>query len=271
MKNPRKNMLVLRVVLGITLPSAIFSTALSAHAADSAAVEPDYSFTYNVGAVTDYRVRGISQTSGQPALQGGIDFAHKSGLYVGVAGSNVKWVKELNGATKGSYEVDLYGGFKAQIDDTGLSYDVGAIRYNYPGNNSGVGGALPAGTFVNASTTELYGALTYKIYTLKYNRSVTDFLGNVNSSGSQYFDLSAAVDMTNGFTLTPHIGRQLIPNQPIPGSYTDYALTLAKDFGNGLVATAAVMSTNADKTFYTDTKGRYLGNTTLVVGAKYSF
>ena len=31
--------------------------------------------TFNVGAVTDYRYRGISQTRQKPALQGGFDFA----------------------------------------------------------------------------------------------------------------------------------------------------------------------------------------------------
>ncbi|MBC7415353.1 MAG: hypothetical protein H7327_10515 [Herminiimonas sp.] len=233
--------------------------------------EPDTSLTYNVGVTSDYRVRAIAQTSGKPAIQGGVDFAMKNGLYLGLAASNVKWVKEFNGATKGSYELDLYGGYKAQITDTGFSYDVGVIHYRYPGNNSGVAGFFPAGTYANANTTEIYGALTYGIYTFKYNRSLGNFLGNVDSSGSQYFDLSAAVDMTNGYALTPHIGRQLIPNQPGKANYSDIALTLSKDFGNGLVATAAALATNADRTFYTDTRGRFLANSTVAVGLKYSF
>jgi uncharacterized protein (TIGR02001 family) len=247
---------------------AVGAISLAAHAEGP---EPNYSITYNVGAVTDYRVRGIAQTSKRPALQGGIDFAHKEGLYLGTAASNVKWVKELNGATKGDYELDLYGGFRAELAPS-WSYDVGVINYRYPGNNSGVGGVLPAGTFSNANTVEIYGALTYKTYTFKYNRSTTNFLGNLDSSGSQYFDLSAAIDLTNGYTLTPHIGRQLIPGQPGDiGDYSDTALTLAKDFGNGFVATAAILATNADRVFYTDTNGRYLANRTLVLGVKYSF
>jgi uncharacterized protein (TIGR02001 family) len=247
---------------------AVGGMTLAAHAEGP---EPDYSITFNVGAVTDYRVRGIAQTSKQPAIQGGVDFAHKDGIYLGTAVSNVKWVKELNGATKGDYELDLYGGYRDELAPS-LTYDIGVINYRYPGNNSGVGGVLPAGTFDNANTVEIYGALTYKMFTVKYNRSVGNFLGNVSSSGSQYFDLSAAIDLTNGYTLTPHIGRQLIPNQPGDlGNYSDIALTLAKDFGNGFVATVAAMATNADRTFYTDTKGRYLGNGTLVAGVRYSF
>src|SRR5205823_2532365 len=136
-----------------------------------------------------------------------------------------------------------------------FSYDVGVITYQYPGNNSGDAGTPGAGLFSNASTTEVYGSLTYKMFTLKYNRSVTDFLGNLDSKGSQYFDLSAAFDLGHGFTLTPHVGRQLIPNQALPASYSDASLTLAKDFGNGLVVTAAAIGTNADRAFYTDLRG----------------
>jgi uncharacterized protein (TIGR02001 family) len=255
----------------IMLPIAAAGACASAAAAEEKGPEPEYTLAFNVGVVSDYRVRGIAQTSTKPAIQGGIDFGLKNGLYLGTAASNVRWVKEFNGATKGNYELDLYGGFKSQIGDTGFSYDVGVIHYRYPDNNSGVAGFYPAGTYSNANTTEAYGALTYGIYTFKYNRSLGDFLGNVNSSGSQYFDLSAAVDLTNGFTLTPHIGRQLIPNQVGRASYTDYALTLAKDFGNGFSATAAFIGSDADRTFYTDTRGRFLGDNTIVVGAKYTF
>ena len=240
--------------------------------AQAEGLEPETTLSYNVGALTDYRVRGIAQTSFKPAIQGGIDWAHRSGFYAGVFGSNVRWVKELNGATQGSVEVDLYGGFKGAIDDLPLTYDLGVITYQYPGNNSGVGGVLPAGTFANANTVEVYGAISYKIVTLKVNRSIGNFLGNLNSSGSMYFDLSAAVDLGNAFSLTPHIGRQTISNQAgNMGDYTDLSLTLAKDFGNGLVLSAMATHTNADTVFYTDTNGRNLGKSALVLGLKYNF
>ena len=240
--------------------------------AQAEALEPESTLSYNIGALSDYRVRGIAQTSFKPALQAGIDFAHRSGFYAGVFGSSVRWVKEFNGATKGSTEVDLYGGFKGATDYLPLTYDVGVITYQYPGNNSGVGGVLPAGSFANANTTEVYAAVSYKIFTLKVNRSVGNFLGNLNSSGSLYVDLSAAVDLGNGFALTPHIGRQTIPHQAGNlGNYTDLSLTLAKDFGNGLVASAMATRTNADTVFYTDTNGRYLGKSALVLGLKYNF
>lgn len=262
--------------------------AATAAMAQAKAPEPDYTVSYNIGVVSDYRFRGITQTSEKPALQGGVDFAHKSGFYLGAWGSNVKWVKEVNGATKGSYEVDLYGGFKGPIAN-GFGFDVGVITYQYPGNNSGVANrtytnAVAAGAYGNASTTEYYGALTYSVATLKYSRSAGRFLGNLNSSGSTYLDLSAAFDLGNGFTLTPHVGYQKIPNQnntnAITGqvktgdaaNYTDYSLTLAKDLGNGLSVSIAATDTNAKKGgFYTDLKNRFIADSAEFVGLKYTF
>ncbi len=237
--------------------------------------------SYNIGAVSDYRVRGITQTANQPSIQGGIDYSHASGFYAGAwAASNLKWIKEFNGATKGDYEVDLYGGYKSEIMP-GLSYDVGAITYQYPGNDSG-DAASPGGStsLTNATTYEIYGALTYKIVTLKYNQSVGDFLGVRDSNGSRYWDLSANFDLGSGYALVPHVGRQTIPanigNASDNASYTDYALTLTKDFGGGVTGSLAYVATNADEAFYTQSvsnggDARFLAKNGVVVGVKYSF
>ena len=252
--------------------------ATSASFAQTKAPEPDYTVAYNVGVVSDYRFRGLSQTSLKPALQLGVDFAHKSGFYLGAFGSNVNWVKDFNLATKGSYELDLYGGFKGNITED-LGFDVGLITYIYPGNTSGKAGTPSGGNYSNANTNEIYAGLTYNVFSFKYSRSMGDFLGNLRSGGSQYFDLSANFDLGNGFTLTPHIGRQTVPNQNFGGStdgkaanYMDYALTLGKDFGSGLSGTAALIGTDTKRPgFYRDSKDKDLGKSTLVVGVKYTF
>jgi uncharacterized protein (TIGR02001 family) len=251
--------------------------ATAALAEDKAAPVPDYTLAYNIGAVNDYRFRGITQTNYGAAVQGGVDFAHKSGVYLGAWASNVNWVKQVNGASKGDYELDLYGGYKGEIKP-GLSYDVGFITYQYPGNDSGdAGSQLGAGAYSNASTKEVYLAVTYGLATLKYNQSLGDFLGNLSSNGSRYWDLSAAFDLGNGYSLTPHVGRQTIPNQPGDiANYTDYALTLGKDFGNGFSASAAMIATNADQTFYVNQSapigdGKYIAKNGAVIGVKYTF
>jgi uncharacterized protein (TIGR02001 family) len=249
--------------------AALLSVVSVGAFAQAKAPEPDYTLSYNVGVVTDYRFRGIAQTSKKPAIQGGVDFAHKSGFYLGAWGSNVRWIKDFNGATKGNLEIDLYGGYKGEIAKD-FGFDVGLIAYQYPGNNSGKAGTPGAGTVTNANTTEIYGALTYSVVTAKYSRSTGTFLGFLNSSGSDYFDLSAAFDLGNGFTLTPHVGVQKVAKNKL-FNYTDYSLTLAKDMGNGFTLTAAATGTNAKKAPYTDFNGKFIGNGTLVVGAKYSF
>jgi uncharacterized protein (TIGR02001 family) len=243
-----------------------FAFALTALLAGTAAMaqtkapEPDYTLAYNVGVTTDYRFRGISQTSFKPALQAGIDFAHKSGFYLGAWGSNVSWIKDFATATDGSLEVDLYGGYKGEISKD-LTYDVGVITYQYPSNNAAT----------NANTTEIYGALSYSIVTAKYSYSTGNFVANADSSGSAYFELAANFDLGNGFTLTPHVGHQTIPNQSSNADYTDYALTLGKDFGNGLSASVSAIKTTADDAFYKVGTFDNLGKSTVAVGLKYSF
>ena len=247
--------------------------ATSASFAQTKAPEPDYTLAYSVGVVTDYRFRGLAQSAFKPALQLTADFAHKSGFYLGAFGSNVNWIKDFNGATKGSYELDLFGGYKGSISKD-LGYDVGLVAYIYPGNNSGAAGTPGAGIAKNANTTEIYGALTYSVLTAKYSRSVGNFLGFPESSGSQYFDLSANIDVGNGFTVTPHIGKQKVAGTLIAGAgdYMDYSITVAKDFGGGISANAALIGTDTKKPgFYTDVNSKDLGKSTLVVGLKYSF
>lgn len=248
---------------------ALAALSLSGAAfAQTAPAAPDYSLSANVGLVSDYRFRGIAQTSRKPALQAGADFSHASGFYAGIWGSSVKWVKDFNGATKGSYEVDLYGGFKKEVLD-GLTLDLGLVTYRYPGNNSGAAGTPGAGLFSKADTNEWYVGAAYRMFTLKYNRAMGDFLGNLGTSGSTYIDLSAAFDLGNGLTLTPHVGHQKVRNISV-ASYTDYALTLTKDFGNGFAASAAYVGSDAKRAFYTDFSGRYIGNDTVVLGLKYT-
>jgi uncharacterized protein (TIGR02001 family) len=222
---------------------------------------------FNAGVVTDYRYRGISQSRLKPAVQGGVDFT-QGGLYLGAWGSTIKWVKDagtIAGADAGStnVEIDLYGGYKGELAKD-LTYDVGGLYYLYPGNKvKDLGGE-------NANTFELYGALTYGPATLKYSHAVTHTFGNPDSKNSFYVDLSAGFEVA-GLTVTPHVGYQKIKG-PVDevGTYTDYSLTVSKDF-SGLVVSAAVVGTDADKDWYVSPAGKFLGKTSVVLGLKYNF
>jgi uncharacterized protein (TIGR02001 family) len=237
----------------VALMSAL--VASGAVMAQTKAPEPDYTLSFNVGAVTDYRYRGISQSRRKPAVQGGVDFAMKSGFYVGTWASSIKWIKDAGGDTNA--EVDLYGGYKFSTGD--YAFDVGVLRYFYPGSS------LP----VNPDTTEVYLAGTYGPATLKYSHSTTNLFGFSDSKGSGYLDLSATFDTGYwGLTVTPHVGYQKVRHNS-PASYTDWSVTLGKDFGSGITGSLAYVDTNADA--YFSPSGKDLGKSTLVLGVKYAF
>ena len=235
------------------------SLAIAGNAfAQAAPAAPESTLSFNVGGVNEYRYRGISQSRFDTALSGGADYADKSGVYVGVWGSSIKWIKDAGG--KANTEVDYYGGYKFTVGDVG--YDIGFLRYDYSGN------ALKP----SANTNEFYGAATMGPVTLKYSQSTGNLFGFANSKGSSYVDLTATFDLGDGYSLVPHIGYQAVKGAGNGiYSYTDTALTLGKDLGNGLAASAAIIGTNAKTGSYVSPAGKQLGKSGLVVGLKYSF
>jgi uncharacterized protein (TIGR02001 family) len=256
-------------------------TAPAAAASEPAAAPAD-PLSFNIGAVTDYRYRGISQTHLKPAVQGGIDYAFASGLYVGTWMSNIEWIKDWGRAAgvnvgRAPLEWDLYGGYKGEIMKD-LTYDVGALVYYYPTNHLG---AVPDSA--NADTAEIYGALTYSIVTVKYSHAVTNLFGFANSKNSGYLEAVANVDLGNGFSVAPHIGHQRVAGTTPGGvdnsyfSYTDYSVTGAKDFGNGWAVTLAAVGTSTKSTngvaayAAPNDPSKNLGKTTVVLGVKKTF
>jgi uncharacterized protein (TIGR02001 family) len=233
-----------------------WKTLIGLTAAAAAAIVPALSqaqVAYNVGAVSDYRYRGISQTRLKPALQGGVDYT-AGAFYVGAWASTIKWIKDGGGGA--NVELDLYGGYKGEITK-GLTYDAGLLAYIYPGHDLAV----------SPQTTEIYGALTYGPATLKYSHSVNNLFGFDDSKGSGYIDLAATFEITDGWMITPHIGRQTVKNFGA-ASYTDASLTVSKDF-KGLVVSLAAVDTNTSA--YRGANNKDLGKRGVVLGVKYNF
>lgn len=225
--------------------------------------------TFNAAVSSDYRYRGISQSRLKPAVSAGADYAAANGFYVGTWASTIKWIKDFNGDA--DLELDVYGGYKGEITK-GLGFDVGALQYLYPSAKTAAWDSI----YKNPNTTEVYGALTFGPATAKLSYSLSNLFGNYDfargkdSKGSYYFDLSAPYEVGGGVTLTPHIGYQKVHNIA-NASYTDYALTVSKDI-SGFTLSAALVGTDADKTFYgSPANGKFLGKSGLVIAAKYSF
>ena len=218
---------------------------------DAAAPASPHTLTGNLGIYSSYRFRGIDQTFGKPALQGGIDYSHSSGFYLGNWNSNVS---SGAGMPDGNLEMDFYGGYKFSAGDFG--FDLGAIYYYYPGSEAKVLSTVrPNSGSVN--NKEIYIGATWKFLSVKYFYSFDDYfslrgfddtpaLGNTtkDTKGSSYLDFSASYDLGNGWGINGHVGLLNLENVK-NGDYTDWKIGVTKDI-SGWVFGLAYIDTNAD-------------------------
>jgi uncharacterized protein (TIGR02001 family) len=147
------------------------------------AVSAQAEITGNVAVVSDYNWRGITQTAQDPAIQGGIDYSHSSGFYLGTWASNV----DFGDCCDENAEVDLYGGFRG--GET-ITYDVGLIYYAYPGAD-------------DLDFAEIYAGLGWQWLSGKISYS-NDF-GNSGDSAF-YYEANASHELPANFGVTAHIG-----------------------------------------------------------------
>jgi uncharacterized protein (TIGR02001 family) len=160
--------------------------------------------TGNLGLTSDYRFRGVSQSQNAPAVQGGIDYAHSSGLYIGNWNSSVSSQVYTNGA---GVESDLYAGYKKEVWN-GISIDVGSYNYFYPRATT------PAKTGSNYDTYEGYVGLDYKgLVAAKYSQTLGNgYFGTANSKGTNYTQLDAKLPVINKLSVVAHYGRTNVAN-----------------------------------------------------------
>ncbi len=185
--------------------------ALTARADEVAAPQPDYTITGNAAIVSDYMFRGISQTWGNPAVQGGGDLTMKNGFAAGFWASSIS----QNSYPGGLMELDLYASYGANFNDD-WSWRAGLYGYVYPGGNlDEAKPPLPSRSF---NTLEANASLTWKWLTLKYNYSLTDYFAidteqgyRGDSKGTQYIQLDAAIPLSDRWSLALHAAHTDIP------------------------------------------------------------
>lgn len=240
----RKTLIAAAVTGLFSLPSVVMAQA----AAPAAAPASPHTITGNLSIASDYRFRGITQTFEKPALQGGIDYSHSSGFYLGNWNSNVS---SGAGFPDGNLEMDFYGGYKTSFGDVGL--DVGAIYYYYPGSEGrGLGVGADSGSVTNK---EIYIGATWKFLSVKYFYSLDDYFSlrgvnalgvstGKNTKGTSYLDLGASYDLGDGWGINGHVGLLSLDNVH-NGDYTDWKIGVTKDIA-GWVFSAAYVDTNAD-------------------------
>ena len=203
---------------------------------------------------SDYVFRGVSQSNQKPALQGGVEYAHDGGFYLGAWGSSISWLSDLSTSAapvSSSLELDAYGGYRGKFNDV-VGYDVGANYYWYPGS-------YPSG-FNSANTLELYAGISIAAsdklsFGAKYSYATTDLFGYVDSDGSGYLDLSANLAVADGWALAAHAGKQWIEGNEA-FEYTDWKLGVTRTFDSGFSLGLAYTGTDAEDALYTNPFGK---------------
>jgi len=208
--------------------------------------------TGNLSLNSDYRFRGISQTMENAAFQGGLDFTHKSGLYIGNWNSNVS--ADQYAGTSG-LESDVYAGFRTEIGKLGV--DFGVLRYTYSG----------AGSF---NTTEAYIGAGIGPISAKVSQSTTDYFGTANSKGTRYYEVNLAQPV-GSVTVVAHAGYTDVANQSA-NDYKDYNVGITKDIA-GLTVGAKyfVNDLTASYEAANTVNGKKLYDKGLVVSVSKSF
>ncbi len=197
------------------MKKTLIATALLATTSTAALAE----ISGNVSMTSDYMFRGISQTDNQMAIQGGLDYAHDSGFYVGTWASNVS-PDFFNGAGHDpQIELDLYAGFSGELAG-GIGYDFGILHYDYPG-------------YDDANTDELYISGSMAGFTVSLN--YTDELAFAASTESAWY-LSAGyeMDLPQDFGLSVSVGLNDGdafdggPGAFLSDSYVDWSIGISK-------------------------------------------
>lgn len=189
--------------------------AVEAVVAAPAEPAPPYTLSFNLGLYSNYMFRGVALSDG-PAVQGGIDWAHSSGFYLGTWFSNID--KEF--AVGNHLEVDLYGGY-AHTFENGVGVNFLGNYYWYPDNEKAAGKSI--------DTFEVSAAISYKFLTYTYYNALTDYYGARDSKNADYHELKVNQKLPIGdLNFMAKVGYQNTRN--LTGDQGDYAIGLNRDF-----------------------------------------
>ncbi len=279
--------------------SSAFASAEDAAPAVAAAAAPApaYTLTYNLGMYSDYIFRGVSFSNG-PALQGGIDWAHSSGFYLGTWFSNLDPDLFGQNATLGSkgnhLETDFYAGY-AHTFENGFGVNFLGNYYKYFEGRSASSydvAGNPILTGHKQDTFEASVALSYKWFTYTYFNVLTDWYGqnatnssfgsirNRDTKNSDYNELKFNYTLpVADLNLMAKVGYQTTSN--LQGDQGDFAVGLNRNFSlpsagkplEGFNAGAIYSDTFNVKnpTYYVDVNGNVINGKHLMFFVKRSW
>jgi len=201
---------------------ALSGTLLSASmlASAPAAAQSPWGFSANIGAVSNYIWRGVSQTDDQPAIQGGLDLSHESGFYAGTWASNVDF-----GADEANYELDLYAGYDFTLPNDDFSLGLNTIYYAYPDGDSDI-------DFWEIGISGGYKWVTLGIqYTAWGDDDNEDTLFD---EGDLYYSIGVDVPLAQGFSFGAFAGYYDFDNDlvdDVNADYSHWGATVSKEAG----------------------------------------
>ena len=226
-------------------------SAWTAHADEMPATAPASPFGGEVQFRTNFVARGISQSQGQPSVQGEIDYNPGDGVYAGMDGNSINWIDRLHPGDDVALDADVWLGYR-QHYGPGWMAKAGFIRMQFPGHY-----AQQTPPADQPNFTEAFGYLAWNGLSMQLNYAVTDYAGTPDSEGTVYLNVSASQPIGGPWTLGAGLGRvHQAGHDPVSGwsnsrfDYTDYKLLLACDFGSGISLTLAHTWTNGDLGIY---------------------
>lgn len=194
--------------------------AIAVTSASLAAAAPSYAeITANASVTSNYIWRGLTQTTNDAAVQGGIDYANESGFYAGT------WVSNVNYGADDvySYEHDLYFGFSGESGD--FSYDVGYLYYNYDDEANF--------DFAEVYGSVGYGALSATLSLLAHTEADEGEGRDYGFGQASYISVDYGIAVLNGAELGLHVGYHqgdfAEDFNGVPDGYADYGVSISKD------------------------------------------
>lgn len=208
--------------------------------------------TGEISVTNDYRFRGVSQTAGDFAVQGGINYSADNGFFAGVWGSNVD-----DESYDSDVEVDLYVGYWGVLgEDEEFEYDVTLTYYTYPGQDE--------------SSKYLEATVGFYFAGFHFAQWYTNDYANADVS-LHYSELNYSYEITENWSLDAHVGYSYGDGADLDWGedYIDYSIGVSTELAGVGLSLAWVDTSLSDDNIIKD--GTWQNDGTVLFTASYGF
>jgi hypothetical protein len=151
-------------------------------------------------------------------------------------------VREVNGASSGEREIDYFLGFKTSVSN--INVDIGAIQYQFPGNNSGVlgtpGNASGSTTFTNNTSTGVVN-ITHATESFSSTTGALTLTGGAGIAKSLFVGTTLSVGTTPSYNIPNNLASFV-------STVNSYNQLVIQNKSNGTSASANLVVNNDSST-----------------------